>query len=52
MTTRSNWKAGERYPYGLAGADTVRQLEEMLADIEGAEDAIASGSGMSVPFPF
>lgn len=53
MTTRSNWKAGERYPYGLAGADTVRQLEEMLADIEGAEDAIASGSGMSacaIPF--
>lgn len=53
MTSRSNWKAGERYPYGLAGADTVRQLEEILANLEGAEDAIASGSGMSacaIPF--
>ncbi|MDX2008032.1 MAG: PLP-dependent aspartate aminotransferase family protein [Meiothermus sp.] len=35
------------YVYGRVGTPTVRALEEKLASLEGAEDAVAFGSGMA-----
>ena len=53
MNARVNRDNGDRYPYGLYGTDTVRQLEDMVANLEGTDAAVASGSGMSacaIPF--
>ncbi|MFM7172865.1 MAG: trans-sulfuration enzyme family protein, partial [Caldilinea sp.] len=41
------WEAPEREEYGRYGNPTVRALEAKIAELEGAQDAIAVGSGMA-----
>lgn len=37
----------EQYRYGLSGTPTSRELEQRLADIEGASDVVLTSSGLS-----
>ncbi len=41
------WEAPEREEYGRYGNPPVRALEAKIAELEGAQDAIVVGSGMS-----
>ena len=41
------FERGEGYLYSRYGNPTVRQVEELLADLEGAADAALFGSGMA-----
>ena len=42
-----NSQAGERFFYSRISNPTVRELEDLLADLQGTEDAITTSSGLS-----